>query len=101
MNPANLMNEMEGFNMISITYPQVANVEIVATQSQPADSEKISYLRTTNAALDDVTYIVKVNLRAPMPVTSLGFTLYVGDYPVNKYFAFPGGIYFKQYSGQN
>jgi hypothetical protein len=83
--------------MISIDYPQVANVEVVATQSQAADSEKVAHLKTTNNNLKDVTYIVKVNLSAPMPVTSLGFTLYVGDYRVNKYSAFPGGIYFKIY----
>jgi hypothetical protein len=83
--------------MISITYPQVENVEVVATQSQPADSEKVAYLRTTNVALNDVTYIVKVNLSAPMPATSAGFSLYVGDYRVNKYSAYPGGIYFKVY----
>jgi hypothetical protein len=85
--------------MISIDYPQVANVEVVATQSQPADSEKVAYLKTVNnnADLKDVTYIVKVNLSAPMPATSMGFTLYVGDYRVNKYAAFPGGIYFKVY----
>lgn len=83
--------------MIPITYPQVANVEVVATQSQPADSEKVAYLQTTNAVLNDVTYIVKVNLSTPMPITSAGFALYVGDYRVNKYSAFPGGIYFKVY----
>jgi hypothetical protein len=93
----NLKDNREGFTMIPITYPQVANVEVVATQSQPADTEKIAFLKTTNAALNDVTYIVKVNLSAPLPVTSAGFTLYVGDYQVRKYSAFPGGIYFKVY----
>jgi hypothetical protein len=85
--------------MISIDYPQVANVEVVATQSQPSDSEKVAHLKVANnnADLKDVTYIVKVNLIAPMPITSMGFTLYVGDYRVNKYAAFPGGIYFKVY----
>jgi hypothetical protein len=83
--------------MISIDYPQVANVEVVATQSQAADSEKVAHLKTINNNLKDVTYIVKVNLSAPMPITSLGFTLYVGDYRVNKYSAFAGGIYFKIY----
>jgi hypothetical protein len=85
--------------MISMDYPQVANVEVVATQSQPSDSEKVAHLKTANNNVDlkDVTYIVKVNLSAPMPFTSMGFTLYVGDYRVNKYAAFPGGIYFKVY----
>jgi hypothetical protein len=85
--------------MMPITYPQVTNVEVVATQSQPADSEKIAHLRSTtnNTALADVTYVVKVDLREPMPATSMGYTLLVGDYPINKYASFTGGIYFKVY----
>jgi hypothetical protein len=83
--------------MIPITYPQIAHVEVVATQSNPADTEKITFLKTTNAALQDVTYIVKVDLSAPLPITSAGFALYVGNYQVKKYSAFPGGIYFKVY----
>jgi hypothetical protein len=84
--------------MIFIPHPQVVQVEVVATQPQAADTRTIEHLRTTsNADLEDVAYIVKIDLSEPLPATSAGVALYVGDYRINRYYAFPGGIYFKVY----
>jgi hypothetical protein len=87
--------------MIPMNYPQVAHVEVVPTQPQAADSRTIDHIRMSeNILLDNVTYIVKINLSSPLPVTSAGFNLYVGNYRVSRYFEFPGGIYFKVFNPQ-
>ena len=82
--------------MMSMPYPQVTQVEVVATQPQPADLRVLEHLNTTQANhLNNITYIVKINLSSPMPATSAGVVLSVGDYRISRYSAFPGGIYFK------
>lgn len=82
--------------MMPITYPQVTQIEVVATQPQPADLRVLETLRATQPNdLDNITYIVKINLSSPLPATSIGVVLSVGDYRISRYAAFPGGIYFK------
>ena len=82
--------------MMPIPYPQVTQIEIVATQPQPADLRVLAHLRATQTSdLNNITYIVKINLSSPLPATSAGFVLSVGDYRISRYAAFPGGIYFK------
>lgn len=84
--------------MFNIPYPEITNVEVIPTQPKPADVRSIEYIQTTNnITLDNVTYIVKISLKNPLPVTSQGFTLFLDNYRVSKYFQFPGGIYFKVY----
>jgi hypothetical protein len=85
--------------MINITYPEVTNLQVVATQPKSADLRNIEFMQATeNTTLDRITYIVKINLSNKPQVTSRGFSIYLGDYRINKYSEFPGGIYFKVYN---
>jgi hypothetical protein len=82
--------------MFNFTYPQVSNIEVVSTQPKPVDIRSIEYIRATeNTTLDNVTYVVKINLMSKLPATSFGVQLYLDDYYVREYSGFKNGIYFK------
>lgn len=85
--------------MVNITYPEVANLQVIATAPKPADLRNIEFMQAAeNTTLDRVTYIVKINLSNKLPITSRGFSIYLDDYRISKYSEFPGGIYFKVYN---
>jgi hypothetical protein len=82
--------------MFNFTYPQVSNIEVVSTQPKPADLRSIEYIRATeNTTLDNVTYVVKINLMSKLPATSFGVQLYLDNYYVREYSGFKNGIYLK------
>src|SRR4051812_20205213 len=78
--------------------PQVARVDIQAVDPEAADRKHIAYLRAkNNVSLEDVAYLIKIYLSAPLPVTGSGLALYVGNTQIDKYWQFPKGIYFNVY----
>ena len=82
--------------MIPITYPEVIRVEVIATQPIPADIRSIRHIQVNeDITLNEVTYLVKINLTNQPPITSRGLDVYVDDYHISRYSSFPGGIYFK------
>lgn len=82
--------------MIPITYPEVTRVEVIATQPVPADIRSIQYIQANeHITLNEVTYLVKINLSHPPVITSRSLSIYVDDYRIRQYSSFPGGIYFK------
>lgn len=82
--------------MIAISYPEVTRVEVIATQPVPADIRSIQYIQANEqVALNEVTYLVKINLSHPPSITSRGLNIYIDNYQVHRYSSFPGGIYFK------
>ena len=82
------------------TLPNVTGVDVVGTQPKPADLQRMSFLNDgATDAEGGVTYVVKIKLDdAELALTGQGFSLYVGDEPVEKYAGYPGGVYFKVYS---
>ena len=89
--------------MPSKTLPSVTGVDVVGTRPEPSDLQRINFLNESAAdSADGVTYIVRIKLDdAGLALTGQGFDLYVGrDEPIKieKYFGYPGGIYFKVYS---
>lgn len=82
--------------MSNFTYPDVSNVEVVATQPKPADVRSMQYIQSTeNVSFDNVTYVVKIYLNNRLPAMSLGMGMYLDDYYVREYSGFNGGIYLK------
>lgn len=82
--------------MLNLTYPDVSNIEVVSIQPKPADMRSIEYIQSTeNTTFDRVSYIVKIDLISKLPVTSLGFQLYIDNYYVREYSGFKNGLYFK------
>lgn len=82
--------------MIPITYPEITRVEVVATQPVPADIRSIQYIQSNeHITLNEVTYLVKINLSHPPLITSRSLSIYIDDYQIRRYSSFPGGIYFK------
>lgn len=79
-------------------YPGVLSVEVIATQPTGADLRNIEYMRSAgHPQIENITYIIKLNLDSIPEVSSLGFRVYVGEFRVIKYFECPDGIYFKVY----
>lgn len=80
--------------------PNVTGVDVVGTRPKPADLQRINFLNGGAADSDaGVTYVVRIKLDdAELALTGQGFSLYVGDEPVEKYAGYPGGVYFKVYS---
>lgn len=82
-------------------YPTVSTVEVVATQPTAADVRNIENLRlTAESQIDNVAYIVKLDLDNIPEISSLGFNIYVGEFRIRKYSGCRGGIYFKVYDPQ-
>lgn len=82
--------------MFNFTYPDVSNIEVVATQPKPADFRSIQYIQSTeNTTFDNVTYVVKIYLQNKLPAMSFGVQMYLDDYCVREYSGFKGGIYLK------
>ena len=75
--------------------PKITAIEVVAAQPTEADSAAIAHLSTqTNRALPQLVYVVKVELSAKPPVTSMAWALYVNDVLIPKYWEYKDGIYF-------
>lgn len=75
--------------------PKITAVEVVAAQPTEADSTAITHLSAqTNRSLSQVVYVVKVELGAKPPVTSMAWALYVNDVRIPKYWEYKDGIYF-------
>jgi hypothetical protein len=83
--------------MTNPAIPTVTEVEVIGTQPKPADLRKMSYIASNeNVSLAPVTYIVKITLQGTEGMqTGMGFSLYVGDERVDKYFGYKDGIFFK------
>jgi uncharacterized protein YqkB len=85
--------------MMPIVYPEVVRVEIIATQPIPADIRSIQHIQLSDTiTLNEVTYIVKINLSSQPPITSRNLDIYVGSYKVTRYSSFLGGLYFKVFN---
>lgn len=79
-------------------YPEVLSVEVIATQPTVADLRNIEYMRSAgHPQIENITYIVRLNLNSLPEISSLGFRVYVGEFRVLKYSECPSGIYFKVY----
>jgi hypothetical protein len=75
--------------------PKIAAVEVVPAQPTEADSVALAHLSAqTSRALEPVTYVVKVKLKAKPPITSAAWGLYVNNELIPKYWEYEDGIYF-------
>jgi hypothetical protein len=75
--------------------PKINAVEIVAAQPTEADSAAIARINAeSDRSLPQVAYVVKVQLKAKPPVTSMAWALYVDDVLIPKYWEYNDGIYF-------
>jgi hypothetical protein len=85
--------------MAAFEFPTIAAVDVIASRPKPADLRNIEHIATTEGiSLEAVAYVVKITLSRATPVTSHGFELYLGEYRVRKYWAFPRGVYFKVFN---
>lgn len=75
--------------------PKIATLEVVPAQPTEADRMAIAHLSAQSSrSLPDVSYVVKVKLKAKPPVTSMAWGLYVNDVRIPKYWEYEDGIYF-------
>jgi hypothetical protein len=75
--------------------PKITAVEVAAAQPTEADSAAIARLSAqTNRSLPQVVYVVKIELSAKPPATSMAWALYVNDVLIPKYWEYKDGIYF-------
>lgn len=83
------------------TPPKAVAIEVVAVQPTQADSASIAYLAACDGKeLQQVTYLIKVQLEALPPATSQGWALYVDHFRIPKYWAYKNGIYFNVFDPQ-
>jgi hypothetical protein len=76
--------------------PKVVSAEVVATQPTEGDTPLIARLSTElHRRLPEAAFIIKIELEKLPEPTGDGWALYVGDTRIPKYWAYPGGIYFK------
>jgi hypothetical protein len=74
----------------------LTSIQLVLARPEAADLRKIHYYAAeTGAAVEEVSYIVKLYLGSPPVSNSMGLELYVGDQKIRKYSQFSHGIYFK------
>ncbi len=74
---------------------KIKRIQIVPVKPEPSDERKLAHFRETlKLPLEPVLYLVKVYLAEPLPTTSSGYSLYVGQERIQRYTEFPGGIYF-------
>jgi len=71
--------------------PKIAAVEVVPAQPTEADRAAIAHMGLKQPK---AVYLVKVRLKAKLPVTSMASALYGGDERVSKYWEYKDGIYF-------
>jgi hypothetical protein len=71
--------------------PKIAAVEVVPAQPSEADRAAIAHMGLKEPK---AVYVVKVQLKAKPPVTSMAWALYVGDERISKYWEYKDGIYF-------
>lgn len=85
--------------MTDLKMPKVGEVDVVAAQPKSADLERMDYAKgALETAAEPMTYVVKIELSdSPVLYGGQGLFLFVGDYRVEKYTGYPGGIYFKVY----
>jgi hypothetical protein len=82
--------------MLTSTPPKAVAVEVVATQTSEADKAMVAQLRAESAKpLEDVAYVVKMELKTMPDATAEGWALYVDKLRIPKYWAYDKGIYFK------
>lgn len=91
---------------------RVKGVEVVAVRPEPADVRRLAYARSLpgggggrpKAAAEAPTaplsgadryFLVLVRLDEPVPVAAGHVRLFVGSEPIDQYFGFDGGVYFK------
>jgi hypothetical protein len=75
--------------------PKITGVEVVPAQPTDADSAAIAHLSAQlNRSLPQVVHVVKVELKAKPPATSMAWALYVDDELIPKYWEYDEGIYF-------
>jgi hypothetical protein len=77
--------------------PKIAAVEVVPAQPTEADRAAIAHMGMKEPK---AVYVVKVRLKAKLPVTSMAWALYVGDERVSKYWEYKDGIYFVVFDPQ-
>jgi hypothetical protein len=77
--------------------PKIAAVEVVPAQPTEADRAAIAHMGLKEPK---AVYVVKVRLKAKLPVTSMAWALYVGDERVSKYWEYKDGIYFVVFDPQ-
>ena len=76
--------------------PKVISAAVVATQPTDADTPMLARLSSElNRRLPATAFIVKIRLEKIPEATGDGWALYVGDTRIPKYWAYPGGVYFK------
>lgn len=85
--------------MTDLKMPNVGEVDVVAAQPKAADLERMDYAKgALESAVEPMTYIVRIELSdSPLLYSGQGLSLFVGDYRVEKYTGYAGGIYFKVY----
>ena len=71
--------------------PKIAAVEVVPAQPTEADRAAIAHMGLKQPK---AVYLVKVRLKAKLPVTSMASALYGGDERVSKYWEYKDRIYF-------
>jgi len=77
--------------------PKIAAVEVVPAQPTEADRAAIAHMGLKQPK---AVYLVKVRLKAKLPVTSMASALYGGDERVSKYWEYKDGIYFVVFDPQ-
>jgi hypothetical protein len=75
--------------------PKITAVEVIPAQPTDADSAAIAHLSAQlNRSLPQMVHVVKVQLKAKPPATSMAWALYVDDELIPKYWEYDEGIYF-------
>jgi hypothetical protein len=74
----------------------LTQIQLQLAQPEEADLRKIHhYALEKGADAEEVSYIVKLYIKTPLPQDGMGVELYVGDVQIRRYFQFKNGIYFK------
>ena len=85
------------------TPPRAVSVEVVAAQPTETDRAAMTSLRSAGQlghTGGDAAYVVKVKLADMPPATGHGWTLFVDEERIPKYWGYAAGIYFKVFDAQ-
>lgn len=74
---------------------QIERIEIVEAQPEAVDRAVIEQLETERRTTYlKRSWVVKVYLKAPLPIQAVAHDLYIGDQRITAYSTFPGGVFF-------
>ncbi|WP_089718997.1 hypothetical protein [Candidatus Entotheonella palauensis] len=77
---------------------RVTSATVTAVRPERADRRRLDHLRSTsNTAVEDHYFIVKLYLESQLPAIADAIRLYVGQEEIPKYNGFIGGLYFRVY----